>query len=319
MDSGQLADKALADVLQELADQRATGELVVHGPDGESGRIDLRDGLVTGASAQVPALAARLVSGAALTPEVLDFLEHGTPAGLPSNEESARLLAEYGCAGALELSSALTEMVHDSVRQLCDWDSGSWELRPASARAAGSAAAVVDLLPRLEQRRREWASLAAVLGGAEATPRWAGTPTCGRLDGLSSESWALLCRIDGNRRLCDLALECGFTLLEAARALLALVSRGLVVVPAPVLDLTEPRVLTNAGVHSGHAAPAPIPDAPTAAPPPPREPADTASLLRELSSLGLEDEPVVPARPAGLAGRVPQQDRKGKRRTLFSR
>ncbi len=45
---------------------------------------------------------------------------------------------------------------------------------------------------------------------------------------LDSDTWSLLCKIDGERSIADLARECGFTLFEAGTVVRALVEAGLV-------------------------------------------------------------------------------------------
>jgi hypothetical protein len=50
---------------------------------------------------------------------------------------------------------------------------------------------------------------------------------------LSSADWALLCKVDGNRDIADLAAECGFTVFEAAHVVRSLIDAGLVDVELP--------------------------------------------------------------------------------------
>ncbi len=50
---------------------------------------------------------------------------------------------------------------------------------------------------------------------------------------LSSADWALLCKVDGNRDIADLAAECGFTVFEAAHVVRALMDGGLIDVELP--------------------------------------------------------------------------------------
>ena len=50
---------------------------------------------------------------------------------------------------------------------------------------------------------------------------------------LSSADWALLCKVDGERDIAELAAECGFTVFEAGHVVKSLMDAGLVDVELP--------------------------------------------------------------------------------------
>ncbi len=71
---------------------------------------------------------------------------------------------------------------------------------------------------------------------------------------LDSDTWSLLCKIDGERSIADLARECGFTMFEAGTVVRVLVEAGLVDVEedigpdgAPVYDDDERRTARGPG------------------------------------------------------------------------
>lgn len=297
--AGQLADEPLAGVLARLGQEQATGTVLVRVGAQPVGRVSVRDGMVVGASGERPrSLLTRLVVGAALSPEAAELFERGGPGALA---DPARRLVETGSADAAAVGAAVVEGVYEALDELCARTSGSWEFvaQEPSVRAAG--AMVSDLLPGVTQRRKEWSALAGVLGSMHVAPQLAAPWIRGRTQGLVPEGWAVLCRVDGLRRVVDLADECGLTLLEVGRVLVDLLERELLVLPAVAPAAPPP------------AAPAAATSAERPAEPP--QLTDMAALLRELSSLGLDDEPALPARPA----RVPAPDRKLRRRPLFTR
>ncbi len=50
---------------------------------------------------------------------------------------------------------------------------------------------------------------------------------------LGPDEWALLCKVDGDRSIADLAGECGFTLFEAGHVVRSLMDAGLIDVELP--------------------------------------------------------------------------------------
>src|SRR5438270_6686755 len=108
---------------------------------------------------------------------------------------------------------------------------------------------VQELLENLRERGVEWEAISDVVHGPTAVPvlsaRGGGAPETT----LDADAWSMLCKIDGERSVAELARDCGYTLFEAGQVLVTLVQAGLVdieedleVVPtAPALAVAEER------------------------------------------------------------------------------
>jgi hypothetical protein len=244
---GDLATTPLPRVLRDLAAAGATGCLRVTAPVGDaSARVGAsREALVhLGAgrvwAASVPGtprrLGPRLVTAGLLTPETLaETLRAQADGGGALGE----LLVRRGLVEERLLAEFAREQLHDALTTVAGWAAGGWRFRrQAIGVGDGEPVEVEHLLAVVEDRRREWEGLLTVVHGPLAVPVLAPNDAGGSLS-LRPDSWALLRQVDGRRTLAELAAECGFTHLEAARLAAALVSDGLLEVEADV-ELEDP-------------------------------------------------------------------------------
>ena len=78
---------------------------------------------------------------------------------------------------------------------------------------------VRDLLAEVEDRRHRWNELLGELAEHRGIPILSARPDGAADVVLSSADWALLCKVDGDRDIAELAAECGFTVFEAAHVI----------------------------------------------------------------------------------------------------
>ena len=123
-----------------------------------------------------------------------------------------------------------TEQVHDAVWDLIRWTEGRWRFRKNEKTREDVAPpmTVQDLLDNLRERGVEWEAISDVVHGPTAVPvlsaRGGGAPETT----LDADAWSMLCKIDGERSVAELARDCGYTLFEAGQVLVTLVKAGLV-------------------------------------------------------------------------------------------
>jgi len=75
---------------------------------------------------------------------------------------------------------------------------------------------VHNLLSELRRRQVRWDQMSATVGGPEHDPDAVREGRLGDDVVLGPGEWAMLCKVDGERSLADLASDCGFTVYEAA-------------------------------------------------------------------------------------------------------
>ena len=229
----------MAEVLEQLATDAATGCLHVAGPGGTEALVYLRTGEVYAMTVpgRRPQLGARLVSAGALAPDSLYEAVQAQHTELQGWRLS-ELLVHLGYVDQDVVEAFVVEQLHDCCTDLLDWTSGSWRFRAGERTRddVAPATSVADLLARVVERQLAWEQMAATVPDAQAVP----TLSTGAVPNpeltLEPESFALLCHVDGRRTVAELGREFGFTDLEAARVVHALVESGLLTVAATSVD-----------------------------------------------------------------------------------
>src|SRR3954452_7080281 len=264
---GDLTATPLAPLLLQLADESATGCLHISDAEGDEALIYFKSGLVYAVSVpgRRPQLGAKLVSSGALAPEALaDALE--AQRSELQGWRLGELLVHLGYVDQPVVEAFISEQVHDALGDLIRWGEGRWRFRKneKSGEQFPPPMLVADLLADLRERGAEWEAISAVVHGPTAVPvlsaRGGGAPETMR----GADAWSMLCKIDGERSVAELARDCGYTLFEAGHVLVTLVQAGLVDIEedveiAPAQEPAEPEPEVDAlygasGVSSALAA-----------------------------------------------------------------
>lgn len=280
---------SLRDALGDLGRAKATGQLLLGDSSGHQARIHFDEGVIVAIQMpdHRPRIGMRLVAAGVVSPDQLAAaLQQQRAAAQPeagSDIGSARIgdvLVRIGAVTRQVVDQVARAQMADNLAGLLVWDVVSTRFEPADSRAPRVANDVrieaSDLLADADARRPTLLELLRRLGGPSVVPDLAGVPTVDPHPSLGPHDWALLCKIDGQRPLSELAAACGFTMLEAAQILDGLLSVGLVTVSRP----------PSGGDRL--------------------EEVDTAALLRELSNLG-SGAVAASRRPVGVVGRPAQR------------
>src|SRR3954462_13918767 len=228
---GDLTATPLAPLLLQLADETATGCLHISDLEGDEALIYFKAGLVYAVSVpgRRPQLGAKLVSSGALAPEALaDALE--AQRSELQGWRLGELLVHLRYVDQPLVEAFVKEQVHDALWDLIRWDEGRWRFRKNEKTREDVAPPmlVADLLSDLRERGYEWQTISTVVHGPTAVPvlsaRGGGEPETT----LDADAWSMLCKIDGERSVAELARDCGYTLFEAGQVLVTLVKAGLV-------------------------------------------------------------------------------------------
>src|SRR6059058_5403159 len=87
---------------------------------------------------------------------------------------------------------------------------------------------VQELLENLRERGVEWEAISEVVHGPTAVPVLSTSGGGAPEMTLDADAWSMLCKIDGERSVAELARDCGYTMFEAGQVLVSLVQAGLV-------------------------------------------------------------------------------------------
>jgi hypothetical protein len=291
---GDLAHTPVTDLIQALAEERATGLLTVHEPGGGSVGIWLRDGdavlgeLRDAHGTPRPDLLHRLQTAGLLEAAQVAAARDASP------QPVEHLLAR-GLLRPRRLVPLVTELLLDAVTTAADWASGRWHLDAAAPVPGFAGMPAARLLSRAAERAGELGPPTAVT----AIPRLVPFRTYAAHD-LAPEAWAVLAVADGARSTGDIAATCGLTIAEAVHVVDALVGEGMLRT-AP--ERSGPPVMLPAPRRPAPPrAPAPVDDLQVITTPEPAEipRPDTTALLRELSGLGsVESASAPPVPPPG--------------------
>jgi hypothetical protein len=230
---GDLATTPLAPLLMDLARDSATGCLVIvdDGADGDEAQLFLKQGLVY--AVQVPGarpqLGSKLVSSGALAPEALADALEAQRTEL-QGWRLGELLVHLGYVEQTVVEAFVKEQVDDAMWDLMRWHSGRWRFRKNGKTREDVAPPmeVVNLLAVLRERGYEWETISAVVHGPSAVPVLSAHGGADAETTLDPDAWSMLCKIDGDRSVADLARDCGYTLFEAGHVIVSLVHAGLV-------------------------------------------------------------------------------------------
>jgi len=227
---GDLTTTPIDIALAALADEAATGCLHVVDDEGSEALIYLKSGLIYAVSVpgQRPQLGARLISSNVLVPENLAEALEAQRTEL-QGWRLGELLVHLGLVEQEVVEAFVQEQVRDGFTDLMAWTSGRWRFRKAekTREDVGPPTPLDELLGEVRRRQQTWTDIVSSVHGPNAVPMLAARG--GEADvTLDSDTWSLLCKIDGERSIADLARECGFTLFEAGTVVRALVEAGLV-------------------------------------------------------------------------------------------
>ncbi|HEX7107233.1 MAG TPA: DUF4388 domain-containing protein, partial [Acidothermaceae bacterium] len=227
---GDLTATPIESVLADLANEEATGCLHVVDDDGEEALVYLKTGLVYAVSVpgQRPALGARLISSNALVPENLAEALEAQRTEL-QGWRLGELLVHLGFVEQDVVEAFVQEQVRDGFTDLMTWRSGRWRFRKSEKTREDVAppTPLATLLHEVRARQATWDEIITSVHGPNAVPMLAARG--GEADiTLDPDTWSLLCKIDGERTIAELARECGFTLFEAGNVVRVLVEAGLV-------------------------------------------------------------------------------------------
>ena len=223
-------------LLRDLGQTGASGVLEIRHPADGLSYVWVREGRIY--AMQVPgyrpALGIRLLSGGLVSPEQLS-----TAAAEQRERRPGQLIGEVlvgmGFVSTDIIDAFVREQVLDQVADLLDLDVLEAEFHAGRHIRQGMAAPVeVDtLLAEAHDCRTRRTDALTRVGGPGVVPVL-GPPQSGPTQTpLGPYDWALLCRVDGNRDLTELARVCGFTVVEAAQVVADLTMTGLLALPEP--------------------------------------------------------------------------------------
>lgn len=285
--------------LVDLGRAKASGQLMLADQAGHQARVFFREGFVTGIQMpdHRPRLGMRLVAAGMISPDQLANALQLQKIESAGNDGSpvriGDVLVRIGAVGRGVVEQIAQAQLADNLAGLLTWHVRETGFEPADAKTAQSGTdspvPVDRLLAAADERRPILVELVRRLGGPTAVPDLAGIPTIDPHPTLGPHDWALLCKIDGQRQLGELAAACGYTTLEAAQILDGLLSIGLITIGKPVGGAAEEAV-------------------------------DTAALLRELSGLAGGSNTMQRRRPTPAGTTTPASPNRPKKRTgLFTR
>src|SRR5947208_1170012 len=239
---GDLTATPLAPLLLQLADEVATGCLHISDPEGDEALIYFKGGLVYAVSVpgRRPQLGAKLISSGDLAPEALADALEAQRTEL-QGWRLGELLVHLGYVDQPVVEAFVKEQVHDAIWDLVMWVEGPWRFRKNEKTREDVAPpiTVTDLLTNLRERGAEWESISAIVHGPDAVPMLSTNGAGAPETTLDTDAWSMLCKIDGQRTVAELARDCGYTQFEACQVLVALVSAGLVDIEEDI-ELTAP-------------------------------------------------------------------------------
>jgi hypothetical protein len=231
MRKGDLTTTPIAPLLLDLAATAATGCLRIADSDGDEAELFLRSGMVYAITVpgMRPQLGAKLVSSGALAPEALAHALEAQRTEL-QGWRLGELLVHMGYVDQPVVEAFVKEQIHDALWELIRWTRGPWSFREnvKTREEVAPPVTVADLLHELRARGFEWEAISQVVHGPGAVPvlsaRGSGEPQTT----LDNDAWSMLCKVDGQRSVADLARDGGYTLFEAGQVIVALVQAGLV-------------------------------------------------------------------------------------------
>ena len=228
---GDLTSTPFAPLLISLAEEDSTGCLHISDAEGDEALIYFRTGLVYAVTVpgRRPQLGAKLVSSGALAPEALAEALEAQRTEL-QGWKLGELLVHLGYVDQPVVEAFVKEQVNDAIWDLIRWTEGRWRFRKGEKTREDVAPpmAVTELLTTLRERGVEWEAISEVVHGPTAVPMLSAGGGGAAEMTLDADAWSMLCKIDGERSVAELARDCGYTLFEAGQVLVSLVQAGLV-------------------------------------------------------------------------------------------
>lgn len=232
---GTLDAFSLPDIFQLLSFTKKTGTLHLH-KDGSHGAVHLREGVVTGARADVSRqeLGRRLLGAGLVDDEAL-----ASAAEQLAGDETlslAQLLATQAGLTTDVTSAVAAEQAHDAVFSLLRWPEGEFAfvVDEGDPDDLGAALPVEAVVTEGQRRIAAWAELVEHVPAPDAVVRV--NPAPGVEPVADRDEWALLSLVDGRRSVADLVSLSGRGEYAVVSALAGLVGRGLLVVGGPADD-----------------------------------------------------------------------------------
>ena len=250
---GDLASTPLPAVLRQLADGLATGCLHLMDPDLDPALIFFRGGDVYAVSmpGSRPQLGARLVSSGDLAPEALAEALEAQRTEL-QGWRLGELLVHLGYVDQPVIEGFVTEQIREAMTDLLRWRDVPWKFRlnQRTREDVAPPVPVEDLLNDLGEREAAWRAIDEVLHGEGAVPLLSTQAATSAQLEIDADAWSLLCKVDGERSVGELARDCGFTLFEAGQVVYSLVQAGLLDVAE---EITGPEAFAPAEVEEPEA------------------------------------------------------------------
>ncbi len=227
---GDLASTPFSAVITDLAASDAGGCLHIESPDGDEALVYFKSGAIysTHLPGRRPQLGARLISSGALAPEALEEALEAQATEL-QGWRLGELLVHLGFVEHEVVEAFGIEQVRDACFEISRWPAGKWKFRK-NEKTREDVAGVSDvpgLLEETARREQEWTALADVIGRIDSIPVLGAGGLASAEMALNQEEWALLCKVDGERNVHQLARDCGFTDFEAGQIVSSLVASGL--------------------------------------------------------------------------------------------
>ncbi len=250
-----LAGATLESTLRDLGSDGSTGCLVIRDADQDEAEIYLRDGAIyaIASSGRSATLGARLMSSGALSPDALaDALE------IQRQElqgwRLGELLVHLGYVDREVVETYVAEQARDALDHLLARPAAGWKFRRGKKTRQDVAppTSVSRALDEVAGRKAAWNLVVGVTGGAAGVPQLSAGAPAGDDVVLDNNDWSLLTRVDGIRTIEQLAIDCGFTLLEAGRVVAHLIEAGVVEVSLDdETDAPDPGVVPNEADEAG--------------------------------------------------------------------
>ena len=236
---GDLTSTPLAPLLVQLAEDEATGCLHITDAEAEEALVFFKNGLVYAVTVpgRRPQLGAKLVSSGALAPEALADALEAQRTEL-QGWRLGELLVHLGYVDQPVVEAFVKEQVRDALWDLIKWTEGRWKFRKNEKTREDVAppVPVTDLFHNLLERGVEWETISEVVHGPTAVPMLSTRGGGVTETTLDPDAWSMLCKIDGERTVAELARDCGYTMFEAGHVLVTLVNAGLVEIEEDVED-----------------------------------------------------------------------------------